>query len=336
MILEAIVKTTNPQTPRYGRRTALVLAATLLVPAAAMAQQDETLTEQVELEEAPEAGSEGYHDYPGMDELPDGEFGEAVRSGMEAFVNTRQHPVARRHVGNGQNCANCHLGSGMAANSAPVWGAWGIYPKYRGKNDHVNTMDERIRGCFTYSMNAKGSEAGAPPEPDSQLLKDMQSFMFWAARGAPVGENLPGRGYRSVPEPEDGYSISRGESIYEAQCAICHSDDGSGKFTADGKQIFPPLWGEKAYNWGAGMHRINTAAGFIKYNMPLGKANPVEKHAALSDQEAWDVSAYINSHERPQDPRWEGDKATTEEKWHDHNCLYNHEAHGHTLGEGTE
>ncbi|WP_240307981.1 c-type cytochrome [Thiohalospira halophila] len=330
------MKTTNQQTPRYGRRTALVLAATLLVPAAGMAQQDETLTEQVELEEAPEAGSEGYHDYPGMDELPDGEFGEAVRSGMEAFVNTRQHPEARRHVGNGQNCANCHLGSGMAANSAPVWGAWGIYPKYRGKNDHVNTMDERIRGCFTYSMNAKGSEAGAPPEPDSQLLKDMQSFMFWAAQGAPIGENLPGRGYRSVEEPEDGYSISRGESIYEAQCAICHAEDGSGKFTADGEQIFPPLWGEKAYNWGAGMHRINTAAGFIKYNMPLGKANPVEKHAALSDQEAWDVSAYINSHERPQDPRWEGDKATTEENWHTHKCLYNHEAHGHTLGEGTE
>lgn len=330
------MKTTNQQTPRYGRRTALVLAATLLVPAVGMAQQDETLTEQVELEEAPEAGSEGYHDYPGMDELPDGEFGEAVRSGMEAFVNTRQHPEARRHVGNGQNCTNCHLGDGMAANSAPVWGAWGIYPKYRGKNDHVNTMDERIRGCFTYSMNAKGSEAGAPPEPDSKLLKDMQSFMFWAAQGAPIGENLPGRGYRSVPEPEDGYSISRGESIYEAQCAICHADDGSGKFTADGEQIFPPLWGEKAYNWGAGMHRVNTAAGFIKYNMPLGKANPVEKHAALSDQEAWDVAAYINSHERPQDPRWEGDKATTEEKWHDHNCLYNHEAHGHTLGEGTE
>jgi len=330
------VKTTNQHNPRRHTALALALAATLLVPTAALAQQDETLTEQVELEEAPEAGEEGYFDYPGMDELPDGEFGEAVRSGMEAFVNTRQHPEARRHVGNGQNCANCHLGGGMAANSAPVWGAWGIYPKYRGKNDHVNTMDERIRGCFTYSMNAKGSEAGAPPEPDSQLLKDMQSFMFWAAQGAPIGENLPGRGYRSVPEPEDGFSISRGESIYEAQCAICHAEDGSGKFTADGEQIFPPLWGEKAYNWGAGMHRINTAAGFIKYNMPLGKANPVEKHAALSDQEAWDVSAYINSHERPQDPRWEGDKATTAEKWHTHKCLYNHEAHGHTLGEGTE
>jgi len=62
----------------------------------------------------------------------------------------------------------------------------------------------------------------------------------------------------------------------------------------------------------------------------------VEKHAALSDQEAWDVSAYMNSHERPQDPRWEGDKASTAEKWHDHECLFNHEAHGQILGEGAE
>jgi len=64
-----------------------------------------------------------------MNELPDGKFGEAVRSGMEAFVNTRQHPEAKRHVGNGQNCANCHLGGGMAANSPHV-GRLGIYPKY--------------------------------------------------------------------------------------------------------------------------------------------------------------------------------------------------------------
>ena len=61
--------------------------------------------------------------------------------------------------------------------------------------------------------------------------------------------------------------------------------------------VFPALWGKDSYNWGAGMHRINTAAGFIQHNMPLGRGE------TLSDQEAWDVAAYINSHERPQDPR---------------------------------
>lgn len=36
------------------------------------------------------------------------------------------------------------------------------------------------------------------------------------------------------------------------------------------------------------MHRINTAAGFIKQNMPLGKGG------SLTDAQAW-MYAYINS-----------------------------------------
>lgn len=56
------------------------------------------------------------------------------------------------------------------------------------------------------------------------------------------------------------------------------------------------LWGDGAYNWGGGMHRVNTAANFIKANMPLSKSY------SLSDQDAWDVAAFVNSHERPQDP----------------------------------
>ena len=48
------------------------------------------------------------------------------------------------------------------------------------------------------------------------------------------------------------------------------------------------------------MHRGQTAAAFIKANMPLGQAN------TLTDQEAWDVAAYINSKPRPPDPRARG------------------------------
>jgi thiosulfate dehydrogenase len=40
------------------------------------------------------------------------------------------------------------------------------------------------------------------------------------------------------------------------------------------------------------MHRVLTAAGFIKARMPLGQAD-------LSDNEAFDVAAYMNSRPRP-------------------------------------
>lgn len=62
--------------------------------------------------------------------------------------------------------------------------------------------------------------------------------------------------------------------------------------------MFPAVWGDNSYNWGAGIARIFTAASFIHMNMPLGKPG------SLSEQEAWDVAVYINSHERPQDPRY--------------------------------
>jgi thiosulfate dehydrogenase len=63
------------------------------------------------------------------------------------------------------------------------------------------------------------------------------------------------------------------------------------------------------------MHRINTAAAFIKAAMPLG--NP-----ELTDQQAWDVALFINSHERPQDPRFEGSLTETADRFHQHQCQY--------------
>ena len=60
---------------------------------------------------------------------------------------------------------------------------------------------------------------------------------------------------------------------------------------ADG-YVFPPLWGADSFNDGAGMHRVLTAARFIKAKMPLGKPD-------LTDDDAFDVAAFINSKPRP-------------------------------------
>jgi thiosulfate dehydrogenase len=90
--------------------------------------------------------------------------------------------------------------------------------------------------------------------------------------------------------------------VYQTHCAACHGVDGEG-LKSGGAYTFPPLWGRSSYNAGAGMHRDATAAGFIKANMPLGQAN------TLTDQEAWDVAAYMNSQPRPPDPRRRGTKA---------------------------
>ena len=84
--------------------------------------------------------------------------------------------------------------------------------------------------------------------------------------------------------------------------------------------MFPPVWGANSCNWGAGMHQIEKAAGILKANMPLGNPD-------LTEQEAWDVALDINSHERPQDPRWLGSVEATRAAYHDNVSMYrNHYA----------
>lgn len=240
--------------------------------------------------------------------IPHNEFGDMVRLGKQIFVHTQRN--AGEYVGNGLNCVNCHLNAGRLANAAPLWGAWGMYPAYRGKNDKVNTMIDRIQGCFTFSMN------GTPPPADSQVMTALMSYTYWLSQGAPIGKALPGRGYPDLPEPAKEPSRERGAAVYQANCAVCHGADGHGK-KVDGSYIFPPLWGPDSYNWGAGMHRIATAAQFIHANMPLGRGGE-----ALSVQQAWDVAAFVDTHPRPQDPRFDGDMAQTDAQYHNHACYY--------------
>lgn len=254
---------------------------------------------------------------PAEDAIPDNEFGDMVRFGKQVFIETGKY--ATKYVGSDLKCVNCHLDAGRLVNSAPLWAAWVKYPAYRGKNKMVNTMEDRIQGCFTYSMN------GSPPPADSKELKALMSYAYWLAEGAPTGVDLPGRGYPKLAKPEKQPDYQRGEQVFVNNCALCHGKNGVGT-RQNGNVTFPPLWGKGSFNWGAGMHRINTAAAFIRANMPLGKGG------SLTVQEAWDVAYYINSHERPQDPRFNETVKATKKAYHQHQCRYGEKVGNSVLG----
>jgi thiosulfate dehydrogenase len=75
------------------------------------------------------------------------------------------------------------------------------------------------------------------------------------------------------------------------------------------------------------MHQMGNAAGFIKANMPLSRGG------SLSDQEAWDVAMYMNSHDRPQDPRYAGSVEATRKRFHDSpDSMYGRKVNGRLLG----
>lgn len=277
------------------------LLAGLLVASPASLAQPEVPVKLPEFKEG-----QYVHSAPTVEDLKNDdsihpELKKVILKGRDMFMNTQQY--RGEYVFNDMNCKSCHMGEGRMNWSGPVWPAATTLPDFRGKNQHVNSLEERIAGCFSFSMNGK------PPAYGSDDMLAMMAYHQWLAKDAPVYEkNIGGRGFSHLGNEKPELDYERGQQVYTENCAVCHGDNGQGQ-KKDGQVVFPPLWGDGSYNWGAGMTRIFTAASFIKNNMPLGKPG------SLTDDEAWQVANYINSQERPQDPRYTGDVKETREKF---------------------
>ncbi len=233
--------------------------------------------------------------------IPAGPYGDLVHFGQNIFEDTPKYAGA--YARNGLSCRNCHLDRGRAAQSGPMWAAYVHYPEFRKKDGLVNTIQMRIQGCFRYSQN------GVVPPADSREITALVTYFHWLATGLPVGIKPKAAGYPRVAASTQKPSPERGAKVYATSCALCHGEDGQGR-ASGGRTAFPALWGPQSFNWGAGMHQVDMAAAFIKSNMPYGAGN------TLSDQDAWDIAAYVNSRPRPQDPRFTESVEKTREKFH--------------------
>ena len=220
--------------------------------------------------------------------MPGGKLGKMIKLGENVFNDTQKY--ATKYVGNGLNCENCHLQAGRQAYAAPLWGAYVIYPRYQAKAGKVVTLAKRFQECFQFSMNGKA------PRANGKIITALISYSAWLAKGAAVGTNLPGRGYKILKLPPMKPNAARGKAVFAVNCLVCHGVHGQG-VKVNGAYQFPPLWGPHSFNSGAGMAKIKLAAAFIKANMPLTKPG------SLSEQQAWDVAAYVDSHKRPPVPR---------------------------------
>ncbi len=221
---------------------------------------------------------------PDESTIPDDEYGAAVRRGLQLANHT--YKELPNNVGNQLNCTSCHLGNGSEAYAAPWNNMPSIYPIYRSRAGRVNTIQERINGCFERSMNGKALDL------DSDDMNAMVSYMSWLSQDMPFGVSPEGRGFVKVnkelePNPETG------KKLFAEKCSVCHGADGEGQYNDDGTYLYPAVAGDKSFNDGAGMARTYTAAAFIKGKMPFGQGN------TLSDQEAVDIAAYFTHLPRP-------------------------------------
>jgi thiosulfate dehydrogenase len=235
---------------------------------------------------------------PDIGAVGDDALGKLVKYGYALMTDTANQigptvsDPAKRLSGNNLTCQNCHINAGHQAYAMPLVGVWGQFPQYRGREGEIGTLEERINGCMERSMNGRALPLAG------REMKAYLAYIKWLSTGIPDGARLVGAGALSVKEPGRAADLGHGEQVYAQVCATCHGSDGSGQRTTVGSGYqFPPLWGPDSYNNGAGMARLLTAAAFLKHNMPFGTtfAAPV-----LSDADAYDVAAYINSAERPQ------------------------------------
>jgi len=218
---------------------------------------------------------------PSPETIPGDQRGEQIRLGYKIVVNTQEY--GKRYVGNALNCTNCHLDAGLNPNAASFVGISILYPQYRERAGRQMTLADRINECFERSMNGKSLP------PDSVKLTAIVAYIEWLSQNMPPGSAVPWRGIPRLTSTHQPDPLS-GKNVFVKKCVFCHGSDGQGTMAA------PPVWGPRSYTIGSEMAQVSVAASFIKANMPRGWGWTV------TDDEAFDVAAYINTQPRPDFP----------------------------------
>jgi thiosulfate dehydrogenase len=235
---------------------------------------------------------------PDIATVGDDPFGELVKIGHALFTDTANEigPAAsdptRRFAGNNLTCQNCHLQGGSQPYAMPMTGVWGQFPQYRAREGAVDTLEDRINGCMERSVNGRALPL------ESREMRAFLAYMRWLSTGIPDGAKLVGAGTLRIREPARAADLGHGAQVFSATCAACHGADGQGQRAQTGAGYqFPPLWGPDSFNNGAGMSRLLTAAAYAMHTMPIGTTYTAPM---LTDEEAYDVAAYLIGQKRPE------------------------------------
>lgn len=245
---------------------------------------------------APENPTKKMWGPPDTTTIQDDEQGELIKYGKELVVNTSAFLGTKgtvAHLSNGMNCQNCHLNAGTKLYANSFSAVHSVYPKFRARSGTVENLEKRINDCMERSLNGKKLA------DTSKEMRAMVAYINWVGKDVKKGEVPEGASVIDLPYLERASDPKKGKIAFEVNCVSCHNKNGDGKLNDDSTgYVYPPLWGANSYNVSAGMYRLSRLAGFIKSNMPYLKSsfdNPI-----LTDEEAWDIAAYISTMPRPE------------------------------------
>jgi thiosulfate dehydrogenase len=261
------------------------------IPAIEASSEKSANEEEVWPEPSPEDLAEGSHKEQVL-------YGEALIRRTFDFVGPDMADPAMRFAGNHLACGSCHLDAGRQRYGLSFIGVSDAYPRNMARENEIRNLTQRVNGCFERSMNGRSLPA------DSPEMAAIIAYIGFLSDAAPA--TMEGRGAPAISLMTRAADPIRGADVYKTYCSVCHGENGQGTPAAEGEAgyLYPPLWGPDSFNSGAGMHRIIKAANFIHANMPFGATfeTPV-----LSEEEAFDVAAYINIQPRPEKSALEQD-----------------------------
>src|ERR1700716_2324915 len=131
---------------------------------------------------------------PDIDALPNNEWGKTVRFGRKLTVATYADlgpgvaDPAQRVAG------SCHREAGTKEFSLPFVGVFADFPQYRSREGEVGTLEERINGCMTRSLNGRALPVG------SEEMNAFVAYTKFLSAAPPIGAKTLGRGSGEMAE----------------------------------------------------------------------------------------------------------------------------------------
>ena len=243
----------------------------------------------------PELSNNEVWQAPDTNTIPKDNSENLIRYGRKLVSNTAEYfgPNGNiNHNANGMNCQNCHLNAGTKLYAYSYSAVYSTYPKFRPRSGTIENLEKRINDCLERSLNGKKIDS------ISKEMRAIVAYINWVGKNVKKGFSPEGATIVDLPLLNRVADKEKGKIAFQKNCVTCHGDDGYGKLNSDNiTYLYPPLWGPNSYNTAAGLYRLSRLAGFIKSNMPYLTSTYLKP--ILTDEEAWDIAAYVNSMSRP-------------------------------------